>query len=332
GVRIDVDVLDHSDIVVIQRDFPSRKTMGSIGRIFSSGKPVVYDIDDLLLDLPAGHVSRKIMEKNRTSMIEVLSRADAVTVSTEELREALSPYGDAIHVLPNLIDERIWDRRIPPSGPGPVVVGFSGTISHGNDLALIEEAVIEISERHGDRVAFRFMGCTRERIASLPGYSYIQFEPAYRSYARALQASGIEIGLVPLEDNPFNRCKSNIKWLEYAACGIVGVYPDLPPYNRCVRSGKTGLVVGNRKEDWVEGIEFLIRDMNARKLMKDEACDEALSRYSLASGAARYLETYRNVMREASMGRRWNSKEALFSGMWPNVCRSLDRLRRRLGK
>jgi glycosyltransferase involved in cell wall biosynthesis len=327
--RIDLDILGEADLTVIQRNFPSRRTMGAIRRIFASGVTVVYDLDDLLLDLPVGHVSRAIVEKERSSITDVLSRADAVTVSTEELGDAVKPYNEAVYVLPNLIDESVWRSRVPqPSGP--VVVGFAGTVSHDRDLAIVEDALIEISRRHGPDVAFRFMGCAREKIATLPAYSYLAFETSYRAYARALQGSGIEIGLIPVEDNSFNRCKSSIKWLEYAVSGIAGVCSNLPPYSRSVRAGETGLTVENRKEDWVEAVGFLIANEDARKRIREEARREALSRHSLSVGAAGYLETYLKILGGGKAGSAGKKRGTAIAAVMKSFLWNLGSPRRRL--
>ena len=45
--------------------------------------------------------------------------------------------------------------------------------------------------------------------------------------------STLTIGVAPLRDTEFNRCRSDVKFLEYASQGVVSVLADLPPYHRC---------------------------------------------------------------------------------------------------
>lgn len=51
------------------------------------------------------------------------------------------------------------------------------------------------------------------------------------------------VGIGPLRDTSFNRGKSALRAIEYAALGIIAVLPDLPPYRGWVDDGVTGLLV-----------------------------------------------------------------------------------------
>ena len=71
-----------------------------------------------------------------------------------------------------------------------------------------------------------------------------------------------DIGLVPLNDIPFNRAKSFIKGLEYTASGITFVAQALPEYER---RGEDGLgYVAVTAEDWKRQVERLL-DYKTRK-------------------------------------------------------------------
>jgi Glycosyl transferases group 1 len=141
------------------------------------------------------------------------------------------------------------------------------------------------------------MGCVTDRLARLPGAKVADFTPDYESFARALQTTPMDVAVVSLEDNLFNRCKSNIKWLEYSACGIAGVYSDLPPYNNCIRHGQTGLLVGNRVQDWFQAIDTLVTNASLRRATAQHARQEVLADYTLASPRVQlYAEAYHNIL------------------------------------
>ena len=56
-----------------------------------------------------------------------------------------------------------------------------------------------------------------------------QWQPVFE-YPQYVKNLDVDFGIAPLEDNVFNACKSNIKMLEYTACGIPGVYSNVEPY------------------------------------------------------------------------------------------------------
>ena len=99
-----------------------------------------------------------------------------------------------------------------------------------------------------------------------------------------------------LKTSPFNRCKSNIKWLEYSACGIAGIYADLPPYNTTIEHGTTGLLAGSNPDQWFSAIDLLIKNPELRRSIAANARRSVLSEYTLKTGAPRWLEVYRQVI------------------------------------
>ena len=286
-------VLEWADLFLVQRLFPCEETWPLLEKLIQRGKPLVYETDDLLISTPLGNPSRPSTERAAPWILKLIQNATALTVSTEEMKRTLAPYHSAIHVLPNLLDDELWLTPTLPVRPGePLVIGFAGTPTHLLDLGFMGAALTRLQEKHGDRIRFVFMGCATEATKALPNFSFLPFKPNYRTYAQTLQEAGIHIGLAPLHDNFFNRCKSNIKWLEYAACGIAGVYSDLPPY-RDVRAGETGLVAANTADAWFEALDRLVSEPGLREAIVAEARREVEARYSLSGAGRIYLDTLR---------------------------------------
>lgn len=295
--------IDFADIIVVQRTFPQKRTVKAMKKILSSGKPVIYDTDDLLFDLPHDHVLRSAFEKYRPYMLDFMKSVDAITVSTPALGEIVRSFNSQVHVLPNLVDDTLWSPP-PRHTTGKIVIGFGGSSTHAGDIAMIEEALLAIADTYGDRITFKFLGCVTERLASLPCVEFIDFQQSYREYAQALMTAGIDIAIVPLEDSHFNRCKSNIKWLEYSACGIPGVYSDILPYSSCVTHGQTGLLAGSSTEAWIEALKSLIAREDLRRTVGEAAKTEVLAHYSLSRKAYIYADFYRGLIQDASRTRK----------------------------
>jgi GT2 family glycosyltransferase/glycosyltransferase involved in cell wall biosynthesis len=290
-----LDMMNEADIILVQRFYPRQGTIPYIEKMLASGKPVIYEADDLLIDLPVTNHLKPWAEETATLLRSLLPRFTAITVSTPHLSNVFASSNPNIFVLPNLIDENLF-HPVPRKAGGPVVIGFCGTGTHARDLELIETALFRIAEKYGDQVAFFFMGYANSRYLTLPGFTFRDFERDYTAYAQALSGSGIDIALVPLEDNQFNRCKSNIKWLEYSACGYAGIYADLPPYNKSVEHGRTGLLVGNNPQQWYDAICLLIENPELRRSISSNTREEVLSRYSLAINAHKWLDTYQTII------------------------------------
>ncbi|MFH1573081.1 MAG: hypothetical protein ABIG68_03815, partial [Acidobacteriota bacterium] len=123
AMRLDKERLYAADVILIQRtSFLPRPLSGMRSRF----RKVIYEIDDNLLEVPDTNPNRSISVQFQDRIIAALQEADAVTVTTEALREKLSRYGGRFHVLPNCIDPDIWG--VEPREPDPdrqeVSIGF----------------------------------------------------------------------------------------------------------------------------------------------------------------------------------------------------------------
>jgi Lipopolysaccharide biosynthesis protein len=168
---------------------------------------------------------------------------------------------------------------------------LAGTLTHSEDLAILLPALERVYRQYGDSVHFIFMGMGLSPVANLGDVELLSFEPNYHEYANQLCQLKIDMALVPLEDNPFNCAKSNIKWLEYSALGIPAIFSDLPPY-ACVEHGRTGLRVNNTEDAWFEAINSLIISPELRHQIGRSAQDEVLANWTLQKNVFVFRDVY----------------------------------------
>jgi hypothetical protein len=165
-----------------------------------------------------------------------------------------------------------------------------GTFSHDDDLLMIAPALRAAIERQGVPVEIQLIGVA-ERPATLTALSglpvrVIALKPELVEYTRFLPwftQQRWDIALAPLIDSPFTRCKSDIKFLDYAALGAAGIYSRVPAYELSVHHLETGWVAENTVEAWRTALETLIVDKDLRT--------------ALARDAHRYLDAKRVLVK-----------------------------------
>ncbi len=294
--KIDHEVINWSDLVIVQRGFPMSDTMPLLESVFRSAKPVIYESDDLLGSaIPSSNPCRHEFIEKQPYIEEAIRKSDLVTVSCEPLRNEIEKFGTECWVLPNLIDETNWPTQSPKEASNPIIIGYAGSSTHDDDLLMVEEALIRIAEKYSENVRFIFMGDATDKIKALPGFELRPFVK-YSEFPQAFQAMAADIAIAPLCDIQFNRCKSHLKWLEYSISGIAGVFSDIPTYNLSVEHRKTGLLVNNDVDEWFNALDELIANPELRHEIAINAQREVLTKHTMEVRAKDYLKVWRSLV------------------------------------
>jgi glycosyltransferase involved in cell wall biosynthesis len=102
-----------------------------------------------------------------------------------------------------------------------------------------------------------------------------------------------DIGIAPLIPSRFNRSKSAIKALEYAALGIPVIASDEAPYQGFVVDGVTGFL-GSRDHEWEARLRDLVNDEDMR-LEMGRAAKERARKWAISEGWKLWADAYRSL-------------------------------------
>ncbi len=262
-----------ADIVIVQRSVEPH-----IYRYFEQakllGKRTVYVIDDYYAALPPTDKRGKYFADpgRRKAFSDFLENADIVKVDSPYFEKLLiEKYDSHVVYFPASVNFSWMDReRKKPKSGSALVIGYEGT-SKEKDFEPVVPALLRIMKEYGSSIRLEFYGFVPERLENHPSVSFVQAEADYETFIRRLYRSHWDIGIAPLEDTPFNRCKTNNKFREYAACEIPGIYSSSPAYTDWVVHGETGVIVPHSEEGWYEGLKQLIEDRQLRAHIQEQA-------------------------------------------------------------
>jgi glycosyltransferase involved in cell wall biosynthesis len=307
---INFQAIEEGDLIVVQRDvprdLPQYRKIVQIARQFR--KPIIWEIDDLLFDLPPEHPDRqnRFFIEALLPMLEVLLEADLVTVSSPGLREYFMQIRENVVILPNFLDDQIWTLRSPSiSTNPPLTIGYMGGHSHKPDIEIILPVINELLARYPNRLRFVFWG--KKLLNSLEcndAITHIPIDmPSYPEFVQFFQTVSVDIFIAPLRDSLFNRCKSGIKFLEYSALGVPGVYSNLDPYAFVVTQGYDGFLA-TTTEEWIKYLVQLIENPSLRETMGRNAQSTIKEKWLLSNNADLWLETYSQAFETQSNPKR----------------------------
>lgn len=287
------------DLVLIQRDFPrwSERYDQVVAGARSLKKPIVYEIDDLLLELPEDHPNLAIEYYTPAllPMLRAIIEADLVTTTTPALCEYMGMFNPNVWLLPNYLDDRLWSVQLPEQkhGENPVVIGYMGSASHGADLELVTSALADLLQSCSKDVRLRFWGQEPpDRLRNHPLVEWIPLQKHdYAEFAAYFQTQTCDIVIAPLVDNLFNQCKSPLKFFEYSARGVPGVYSRLAPYEQVIQQGENGFLASGGDE-WKACLTRLIENPELRYQIGVMAARTVREKWLLSQHAHKWPEAY----------------------------------------
>lgn len=296
------DAIRESDIVVFQREFPSNLSnyLSVISQAANLGKPVVMDMDDDLLSLPIHHPDRVKLNyaKAQIPILTGMVQAAALTVTTPYLADQLRRYNSNIFVLPNFLDDSLWKFNAPQVDPvgDKIRIFFMGTVTHVPDLEMLKPAFRALAMKYPGRLEYMFYGANLKFEESIPATIInCQSETfVYADYVKIALAQKANIAIAPLENIPYNHCKSSIKFFEYSATGLPGVYSRVTPYTTVIEEGVNGFTAATM-DDWIDTISQLIENPQLRESMALAAQETVRRDWLLSDHAYLWPETYAQI-------------------------------------
>ncbi|CAB3687740.1 glycosyltransferase [Achromobacter pestifer] len=240
---------------------------------------VLFDVDDLvfntqklpiLVDTIGGYGENEQLDywyAYISRQAEMLRLCDGAILTNEylagQLREKFP--GKPTAIIPNFLNRIQQDYsediyRIKQESQfaslRPTSIGyFSGSPSHRRDFNLAAPAIAEVLKHHEDvRLVLvgyiepgAYLEPFRDRIDYYPMQDYVNLQRLIGS---------VDVNIVPLLDNEFTHCKSELKYFEAAIVGTITVATPTYTYSRAIKDGVTGYL--STPEQWTKKIEKVI--------------------------------------------------------------------------
>jgi glycosyltransferase involved in cell wall biosynthesis len=209
----------------------------------------------------------------------------ALQTSTTAMAAAIRQYNPEIAVFPNAVCRLPEIRNF--ADPNAITV-FFGALNREKDWLPIMPAINAVAAMAGQRLRFEVVH--DQAFFDALDTPHKNFTPTcdYETYLRIL--GGSEISLMPLSDTPFNRAKSDLKFIEAGSCRVVALASTVV-YGNSIEEGRTGLLFRDPVEFHARLLHLLAMPELARD-MADAArryvADERMLAYQVAPRIAWY--------------------------------------------
>lgn len=252
------------EAVKLQRQAtPQQLQFVKVLKQISQQKPLklIYEVDDVVFaeDIPMYNRNRDAFTapEIQNSIKEILSMMDEITVTCDYFKDYIAEKSGNknVSVVPNYLMKWWFDRyynladlikKYDKNKKKPIVAIFaSGThvdvanrVKQQDDFAAVIQHIIKTRTEF----QWHFYGSYPLGLKPFIDKGEIKFFPWVQlpDFPQAMANSGAQVTFAALQDNNFNRCKSNIKLIEAGALGIPCVCPDMVTYKDAFLKYKTG--------------------------------------------------------------------------------------------
>ncbi|MBS0263211.1 MAG: glycosyltransferase [Planctomycetes bacterium] len=234
-----------------------------------AGRVTVVEANDHYFALPAGHYLSQTWNDREQQQwfIQTLRQADGVQTSVPALARLWQNHTTRpMAIFRNRLDD-VSD--LPARPDRPLTIGWGGSAGHLADWHSLSALLQRWLDRHPEiHLAVMTHESARAYFSLPPArYHFETFGP-FADYLRFLDR--LDIGFAPLLPTAFNRCRSDVKFLEYASRGVVGIFPELEPYRDSVIQGQTGLLYRD-DEELFRQLDRLAADEDLRRQLRCQA-------------------------------------------------------------
>jgi glycosyltransferase involved in cell wall biosynthesis len=291
-----------SDLVVICRAKYTRHVGAVVARARAARRRVLFDVDDFVFDTRYARLVIETLdgdseERSLQDWFGTISRlgttlqlCDGAITTNEFLAERIRRFHAVpTFVIPNFLNEaqlalsaRVAETKRLARDDRIRIGYFSGSPSHNRDFAIVEPALLQLLEED-PRIVLRVVGfldlspsleAYRDRLELLPLQDFLNLQRLMGE---------VELNIVPLQDNEFTNCKSELKYFEAAVVGTVTVASPVYTLRRAIRHGENGFLA--TAQDWYSTLREAADGLDGLEPIADAALDDALERYAPAAQA-----------------------------------------------
>ncbi|MEX2381507.1 MAG: hypothetical protein WD490_03920, partial [Opitutales bacterium] len=223
---------------------------------------VAYDIDDGVFDPSLAHLIMQTLDQpyneggwnfwfSYTSRHgELLKKCDALITTNCYLAKKLKDYsGLSAAIIPNFmnslqseVSHDLWHRKQETgfARDNRIHIGyFSGTPTHNRDYQSVASSLAFLLKKD-PRLVLRIVGYLEAGPLFQEVMDQVEYYPFQDFLNLQTLISEVEINIVPLQENDFTHCKSELKFFEAAVLGTLTVASPTYTYQHDIQMSQDG--------------------------------------------------------------------------------------------
>lgn len=294
------EIADAASALVICRSRYSPTVESLISAFRAKRRPIYFDVDDLVVDTRYARMILDTLALDAESdvvldawfamisrMGETLRRCDYI-ISTNQ---RLSAQIQQVHAVPAFtVSNFMNDEQVKYSAKlfqakldagyneSEFHIGyFSGSPSHRRDFGIASKAIASVL-REFNHARLVIVGYIEPGEDLVDLRKQIIYHPFQDFVALQRLVGSVDLNLIPLQNNIFTDCKSELKYFEAGAVGTPSLASPSDVLSRTIEDGRNGLLA--YAHEWARKIKSAASQPESLKAIATQAHLHSLSNYS----------------------------------------------------
>jgi len=177
-----------------------------------------------------------------------LQACNLATSPVKELTNMWGQYSQFVATIPNCLDFSYYPDVEVKSDKKEIRIGWSGGSSHSMDLRSIISSIKKLAKKN--KIKLVVSGSHFSEIFSQLG-DLVEYHPwtKWEAHPYRMKLLDLDFAIIPLtEDEHFNKYKSELKMMEFAALKVPMIIKDQLPYSAYIERGENCLAYKTEQE------------------------------------------------------------------------------------
>jgi glycosyltransferase involved in cell wall biosynthesis len=302
-----LDVAQNNDIIFLNYVFDAWRfaAMGSMVRKFN--KKLVMDVDDDMWDILEDNPIYSSLKGNPETLENfncMLREVDAITTTSQYLKNVIHKNAgvdlDKIHIMPNRVDLDLYNTTPEPKVSDIFTIMHFGSTTHFMSLES-EEFMngVDMIMKEYPNVEFQTVGAFVPNLRAKWGRRYINsfgdgdiYKWAKNKFPEYIKNADVIVA--PLKENLYNRCKSNIKFLETSTAKKPFIGQAIRQYREVIKEGETGFTALWR-DHWYTKIKALIENPKLGVTVGENAYNYVKENHQMKDNIGEYVDLFNSL-------------------------------------
>ena len=188
-------------------------------------------------------------------------------------------------LLPTVVDTDYY-QKLPQKKNRKICIGWSGSHTTINHFKYLERTLENLKSKYGDRIEIVVFGDDN--------YHNEKLETKGIRWKKELELnilSSFDIGVMPLEENEWEKGKCGMKALLYMSMGVASVVSPVGVNTDIIKNEVNGFLARN-EEEWFSILSLLIENKNLREKIGQEARASVEKSYSVNAYQQKFINSF----------------------------------------